>query len=49
MRVVISITQAPTADADEVFVDVSCDEGNDVSRSEAIGILERAKDVLLRG
>lgn len=43
MTTVITIT----ADGGEVFIDVSCAEGEDVSVIEAIGLLEVGKALLI--
>lgn len=38
-----------TADDGSVFVDATCDEGEDLSLAEALGMIELAKDALIRG
>ena len=43
----VSTTVSITRDGEQVFIDVTCSEGDDVSMVEAIGIVELGKALLL--
>lgn len=45
--VVITITHVTDSAQDSVFVDATCEDGSDVSLTEALGMIELAKSVLI--
>ena len=43
----VTITRTVTNDDDLVFVDATCEEGDDLSLTEALGMIELAKATLI--
>jgi hypothetical protein len=48
MPIVVTVTQDDTDTSADVFVDVTCGEGDDVTRAQALAVLVRAMDVILQ-